>query len=101
MFCCFSSRWRLLSAPTAAEMAWQAAASGVPRYIRVTRFDPKRNPDRDLAKALAEAKRTSATSFWKSAAIGVTGAASWTSFSPTTLTFRRCATKLRDPENQP
>jgi len=45
-------------APAAGEMAWQGAAPGAPRYIRVTRYDPKRDPDRDLAKALAEAKRT-------------------------------------------
>jgi thiol:disulfide interchange protein len=45
-------------APAAGEMAWQAAAPGTPRYIPVTRYDPKRNPSADLAKALAEAKRT-------------------------------------------
>jgi len=45
-------------APAAGEMAWQGAAPGAPRYIRVTRYDPKRDPDRDLGKALAEAKRT-------------------------------------------
>jgi Thioredoxin-like len=31
---------------------------GSRRYIPVTRYDPKRDPDADLAKALAEAKRT-------------------------------------------
>jgi thiol:disulfide interchange protein len=45
-------------APAAAEMAWQAAAPVTPRYIPVTRYDPKRNPSADLAKALAEAKRS-------------------------------------------
>lgn len=45
-------------APAAGEMTWQAAAPGARRYIPVTRYDPKRNPDRDLARALAEAKRT-------------------------------------------
>jgi thiol:disulfide interchange protein len=45
-------------APTATEMAWQAAALDTPRYIPVARYDPKRNPSADLAKALAEAKRT-------------------------------------------
>jgi thiol:disulfide interchange protein len=45
-------------APAAGEMAWQAAAPGARRYIPVTRYDPKRDPDADLAKALAEAKRT-------------------------------------------
>lgn len=45
-------------APTTGEMASQAAAPGTRRYIPVTRYDPKRDPDADLAKALAEAKRT-------------------------------------------
>lgn len=45
-------------APAAGEMAWQAAGPGSRRYIPVTRYDPKRNPTADLAKALAEAKRT-------------------------------------------
>jgi thiol:disulfide interchange protein len=45
-------------APTTGEMASQAAAPGTRRYIAVTRYDPKRDPDADLAKALAEAKRT-------------------------------------------
>jgi len=45
-------------APVAGEMAWQAAALGAPRYIPVTRYDPKRNPSADLAKALVEAKRS-------------------------------------------
>src|ERR1700686_5738668 len=45
-------------ASAAGEMAWQAAAPGTRRYIPVTRYDPKRNPSADLAKALAEAKRT-------------------------------------------
>ena len=44
-------------APAAGEMAWQAAP-GAPRYLPVTRYDPKRDPEADLAKALAEAKRT-------------------------------------------
>ena len=42
-------------APTAGQMA---AALGAPRYVPVTRYDPKRDPQADLAKALAEAKRT-------------------------------------------
>jgi thiol:disulfide interchange protein len=37
-------------APAAGEMAWQAAAPGSRRYIPVTRYDPKRDPDADLAK---------------------------------------------------
>ena len=45
-------------APAAGEMAGPAAAVGAPRYIPVTRYNPKRDPDADLAKALAEAKRT-------------------------------------------
>lgn len=45
-------------APAAGEMAWQAATPAARPYIPVTRYDPKRNPSADLAKALAEAKRT-------------------------------------------
>ncbi|PYU65070.1 MAG: thiol-disulfide isomerase [Acidobacteria bacterium] len=45
-------------APAAGKMAWQAAALGAPRYVPVTRYDPKRDPQADLVKALAEAKRT-------------------------------------------
>src|SRR5260370_18371011 len=54
----FSSLVLRYPAPPAGEMAWQAAAHGASRYIPVTRYDPKRNPSSDLAKALAEAKRT-------------------------------------------
>jgi thiol:disulfide interchange protein len=48
----------LLRHPLAAGETWQAAAPSASQYIPVTQYDPKRDPDADLAKALVEAKHT-------------------------------------------